>query len=200
MTIPYRTTIAAPLLLNLNTAWAGILRCLWSGQVFPMKNVPDGTTQTEIAEELPQGMERRLVLRLLSHWRTLCDDRDYPSFFEVDPSAIPQMWDNCFVLEVFEDGAEPRYRAMGETLSAYVDTSLIDLPISMAPDKSLPGVAVSFLDEVLRKGVPISRGDEYFKDDGTKVLYRSILLPISDDGVTISGILGAVNCREVVAS
>ena len=98
-----------------------------------MKNVPDGTTQTEITEELPQGMERRLVLRLLSHWRTLCNDRDYPSFFEVDPSAIPQMWDNCFVLEIFEDGDEPRYRAMGDVLSTYVDTSLIDLPISMAP-------------------------------------------------------------------
>ena len=39
---------------------------------------------------------------------------------------------------------------------------------------------------------------EFFKEDGTKVLYRSILLPVSDDGVTISGILGAVNCREVV--
>ena len=163
-----------------------------------MKYVPDGTTQTEITEELPQGMERRLVLRLLAHWRTLCNDRDYPSFFEVDPAAIPQMWDDCFVLEIFEDGDEPRYRAMGETLSTYVDSPLIDLPISMAPDNSLPGVAVSFLDEVLKKGVPISRGDEFYKDDGTKVLFRSILLPVSDDGVTISGILGAVNCREVL--
>jgi len=31
-----------------------------------MENVPDGTMQTEIAEESPQGMERRLVRRLLS--------------------------------------------------------------------------------------------------------------------------------------
>ena len=108
------------------------------------------------------------------------------------------MWENCFVLEIFEDGDEPRFRAMGEALAAHVDVSLINLPISMAPEKSLPGVAISFLDEVLRKGVPISRGDEFFKDDGTQVLYRSILLPISDDGVTISGILGAVNCREVI--
>ncbi len=163
-----------------------------------MDKIPDGTARTEITEELPQGIERRLVLRLLAHWRTLCDDREYPSFFEVDPSAIPHMWENCFVLEIFEDGDEPRFRAMGEALAAHVDVSLINLPISMAPEKSLPGVAISFIDEVLRKGVPISRGDEFFKEDGTQVFYRSILLPISDDGVTISGILGAVNCREVI--
>ena len=143
-------------------------------------------------------MERRLVLRLLAHWRTLCDDRDYPSFFDLDPAAIPDMWRNCFVLEIFEDDSEPRFRAAGEALAAQVDFSLIDQPISVVPENTLPGVATSFLDEVLSKGVPISRGDEFFKDDGTKVLYRSILLPMSDDGETINGILGAVNCREIL--
>lgn len=143
-------------------------------------------------------MERRLVLRLLAHWRTLCDDRDYPSFFDLDPSAIPEMWENCFVLEIFKDEDEPRYRAMGAGLAAHVDFSLIGEPISKAPDKSLLGVAISFLDEVLRKGVPISRGDDFFKGDGTKVLFRSILLPMSDDGDTVNGILGAVNYREAV--
>jgi hypothetical protein len=163
-----------------------------------MDKIPDGTTRTEVTEEMPQGMERRLVLRLLSHWRMLCDDRDYPSFFDLDPSAIPAMWKDCFVLEIFADGSEPRFRAMGDALAADVDFSLIDRPISMAPEKSLPGVAISFLEEVLRKGVPISRGDEFYKDHGTKVLYRSILLPMSDDGDTVTGILGAVNCREVI--
>ena len=162
-----------------------------------MDKIPDGTTRTEITEEMPQGMERRLVLRVLAHWRKLCDDREYPSFFDLDPSAIPDMWKNCFVLEIFEDEAEPRFRAMGEALAAHVDNSLIDQPISTAPEKSLPGVAVSFLEEVLTKGVPISRGDEYFKDDGTRVLFRSIILPMSDDGDSINGIFGAVNCREV---
>lgn len=165
-----------------------------------MERVPDGVARTEITEEMPQGMERRLVLRLLNHWRTLCDDRDYPSFFDLDPAAIPDMWKNCFVLEIFEDGDEPLFRAVGEAVASHVDFSLVDQPISVTPEKSLPGVAISFLAEVLRKGVPISRGDEYFKDDGTRVLYRSILLPMSDDGETINGVLGAVNCREVVES
>ena len=32
---------------------------------------------------------------------------------------------------------------------------------------------------------------------GTAVLYRSILLPLSEDGRRIDGVLGAANCREV---
>jgi hypothetical protein len=163
-----------------------------------MDKLPDGIERTEITEEMPQGMERRLVLRVLAHWRKLCADREYPSFFDLDPSAIPDMWKNCFVLEIFEDDSEPRFRAMGEALAAQLDLSLIDQPVSTAPEKSLPGVAISFLDEVLEKGVPISRGDEFFKDDSTRVLFRSIILPMSDDGDTINGILGAVNCREVI--
>jgi len=45
--------------------------------------------------------------------------------------------------------------------------------------------------------VPISRGGEFVKYDGMKVLYRSIIMPMSDDGVTVSGLLGAASCREV---
>jgi len=165
-----------------------------------MDRIPDGIGRTEISEELPQGMERRLVLRLLAYWRMLRDerdDRDYPSFCEVDPFAIPEIWPHCFVVGNIEDGSEPVFCVVGDELAGYVSESLVDQPISAVPETTLPGVAVSFLDEVLEKGVPISRGDAFFKDDGTKVLYRSILLPMSDDGDTISGFLGAANCREV---
>lgn len=162
-----------------------------------MKDVPAGTERTEISEELPQGMERRLVLRLLAYWRELCDDQDFPSFMDVDPLAIPDMWPHCFVIEIFENDAEPIFRAIGDELAATIDYSLNGQGITLAQERTLPSVAITFLPEVLRKGVPVSRGDEFFKPDGTKVLYRSILLPMSDDGGRVSGILGAVNCREV---
>lgn len=163
-----------------------------------MKDVPAGTERTEIGEELPQGMERRLVLRLLAHWRSLCGEQNFPSFSAVDPTEMSDMWSHCFVIEIFEDDSEPVFRALGDDLAATVDYSLIGQGITAAQECSLPGVAITFLPEVLRKGVPVSRGDEFFKPDGTKVLYRSILLPMSDDGDSISGILGAVNCRELL--
>ena len=65
------------------------------------------------------------------------------------------------------------------------------------PEDCLIQYAVQYYREVLDKEVPISRGGDFIKYDGLKVLYRSIILPMSDDGATISGLLGAANCREI---
>ena len=163
-----------------------------------MENVPAGTERTQIEHEMPQGIERRLVLRLLAHWRSLCGERSMPSFSDVDPDAIPDMWPHSFVLEL--DGKEggPVFRAMGDEFDKCTTNSLIGKRIADAPSDSLPGMALVYIDEVLQKGVPISRGGEFCKPDGVRVLYRSVLLPMSDNDETISGILGAANCREVV--
>ena len=62
---------------------------------------------------------------------------------------------------------------------------------------TLIGNAVQYAGEVLAREVPISRGGEFVKVDRTRVLYRSIILPMSDDGETVSGLFGAANCREI---
>ena len=71
------------------------------------ENISDGGARQEIEDELPYGMERRLVLRLLTHWRAICGERDYSSFAEVDPAAMPNMWGSCFALEVIGHEEDP---------------------------------------------------------------------------------------------
>lgn len=163
-----------------------------------MDNLPSDAKKSAIADEMPPGIERRFVLRLLGHWRNLCGDRRFPSFSDLDPTEIPDMWQNSFVLELPGDQAQPVFRAMGDALAENSGQSLVGHPVADAHKDTLAGVAVVYIDEVLAKAVPVSRGGEFTKEDGTKVLYRSILLPMSDDGETISGILGAANCRDVV--
>lgn len=164
-----------------------------------MKNLPIGVDRSEVVEEMPQGVERRLVLRLLGHWRNLCGDRQFPSFSDLDPAEIPDIWRNSFVIELSEDKLTPVFRAMGDALMETSGTSLIGQPVANAPEGTLPGVAIAYIDEILARAVPVSRGGEFVRADGTKVLFRSVLLPMSDDGETISGILGAANSRDVVA-
>ena len=68
--------------------------------------------------------------------------------------------------------------------------------VQSSPANTLAEQSVGYYREVIEKGVPISRGGEFTKSDGTIVLYRGVILPMSDDGATISGLLGAANCRE----
>lgn len=162
-----------------------------------MERPPAGTERIEVTDALPKGLERRLVLRLLSYWRDLCGNRHYPSFADVDPAAVADMWSWAFVIEVVGHESDPVLRHVGGSLAGLAHQPLVGLRLSAIPSDTLVSHAVSYVRAVIAKGVPISRGGEYMRDGDVRVLYRSILLPMSDDGTTISGVLGAANCREV---
>ena len=162
-----------------------------------MKKLADGVDKTEITEDLPPGAERRLVQRVLAHWRSIRPEGSLPRFNDIDFSDTPDIEPHSFVVDLDGGASAPTFAGIGETLAAHSDMSLIGLPVSAAPDDCLPGAATSYIDEILDKGAPVSRGGELITADGTTILYRSILLPMSDDGETITGILGAANCRVV---
>ncbi|NQV83260.1 MAG: PAS domain-containing protein [Rhodospirillales bacterium] len=163
-----------------------------------MEIAPAGTEQIQLEQEMPSGIERRLVLRLLAHWRILCGDRKLPAMSDIDPTAIPDIWPHCFLLEIGQAEGGHIFRASGDQIDNHATGSLVGMRVADAPPDALPGLAVAYIEEVLKKGVPISRGGEFTKPNGTRVLYRSILLPMGENYHTISGILGAANCREIV--
>lgn len=151
-------------------------------------------------DEMLEDAERRLVLRLLAYWRDLLDDeqddRLFPSFADIDPTAIHDIWQHCFALDLFGHESGPVFRAVGAEFSRYFGGSLANLPVAeLAPD-TLSALSSCYFTEVLKKNAPISRGGQIDGPDGVQILYRSILLPMSDDGETISGFLGAANYRE----
>jgi hypothetical protein len=162
-----------------------------------MDSLTGDIERQDTADELPKGMESRLVLRLLSYWRSRCPEEGLPSFSDIDPVDMADMWSSCFVLDILGHEDDPVFRAVGDSFATYADGRLIDMPVSALREDCLARASVSYIREVIAKGVPISRGGEFFKPDGTRVLYRSIVLPMSDDGETVSGLLCAANCREV---
>jgi hypothetical protein len=150
--------------------------------------------------EIANGAERRLVLRLLKYWRELLDgeqdDRLFPSFADIDPTAIHDIWLHCFALDLNGHESGPVFRAVGRDFNGYHDGELANLPVAELDPESLVGMSSHYFAEVIEKNAPISRGGLIALPDGSQLLYRSILLPMSDDGETISGFLGAANCRR----
>ena len=146
--------------------------------------------------ETPQGIERRLVLRLLAHWRELCAGRRFPSFADIEPDAIADMWPHCFVLDLAGHEADPVFRYAGTACLADDQRSLDGMRVSEIRGQTLIAKSTAYFLEAANRRVPISRGGEFLKGDEIRVLYRSILLPMSDDGETLCGLFGAANCRE----
>lgn len=141
-------------------------------------------------------MERRLVLRLLTYWRSLCGDHEMPPLGEIDGSAIPDLWDYCFVINV-ANGREPYFTYFGSWHALSYCSNMAGKAVSELSSDSLTGRVTEYLPEVLKRCVPITYGGEYEQSDGTVILYRSILLPLGDDEHRLTAVLGGANCRIV---
>jgi hypothetical protein len=142
--------------------------------------------------------ERRLVLRLLAYWDDLRGDRDYPRADDIDSQTIGDDWAKCFLLRLAPDTlGDSRLLHIGADLLSGLPDGAPDT-LAKVPKTALLHHAAGFADQTLAKAVPVSLGGEAVLADG-KTLFRSILLPLSNDGTAIDHLLGAANGRPIGA-
>lgn len=139
--------------------------------------------------------ERRLVLRLMAYWDDLRGDREFPRPDEVDPEAIGDDWPNCYLLKLADPVADSRFRHVGAALAAQADMGE-GMSLGACPRNTLLYNALGYLSRTLEKGVPMSMGGKC-EVGGGALLYRSIILPLSNDGQRIDHVLGGANGRPV---
>lgn len=148
--------------------------------------------------EAQDPRERRLVLRLLSYWRDVCGERDMPSPGDIDGAAIPDMWDYCFVIAVDGD-AKGRFESVGDWHAEFHGGPASGIGVAEVGESTLLGRSTNYLEEVVTRKIPVTYGGEFLNNVGDEILYRSILLPLSEDGTKVSAILGGANCRVTKA-
>ena len=140
----------------------------------------------------PAEAERRLTYRLLNHWETARGVRSYPALADIDGATIPEVWPWCFVLDTQRDYPSPYFHYLGEHLAKY---SGIYLSGKDDWRMTLLDKAAAHLDRTLTAREPILIEDELTRYDGRRLVFRSIMLPLSEDGAAISHVLGAANGR-----
>jgi hypothetical protein len=143
--------------------------------------------------------ERRLVLRVLSRWQEACgDERDRPARGDLDPEQFGDDWASCFILDLPESG-EPVFLYAGAAFAGPGWSEAAGRRISECPEGTLLRAATSFIPRVLARGIPMSNGGPG-ENFGKRILFRSILLPLSEDGTRIDALLGAANYREATVA
>ncbi len=144
-------------------------------------------------QDQPQGMERRMVHRLLMHWRGAQQTDEVPSLDSVLSRDLGDLEASLYVLYI--GGDEPVFERIGGNLLADGGKGLIGEPVSDAPPNTLLGQAVKYYSKVMVKRIPITLGGEFTHDSGETVLYRSLIAPLSDENADNSYLLGAANCK-----
>jgi hypothetical protein len=131
--------------------------------------------------------ERRLVWRVARHWVEMARSGRFPRRGEIDAHVLGDDWPNCLLIAVQSPIERSKFVTVG-----------VNLAVALCPTDTLAGVLLSRLSRVVaaRRGAIIEGGAML---GGVGILYRSVLLPLSEDGVTIDYVLGAANYRTLSA-
>jgi hypothetical protein len=144
-------------------------------------------------QDQPQGMERRMVHRLLMHWRGAQHTDEIPKRDDVLSRDLGDLEDCLYVLDI--RGEEPVFDIIGSNLLADGGKALIGEVISDTPSNTLLGQAIKYYSKVQIKQIPITLGGEFNHENGTTILYRSLIAPMRDEDGGDSYLLGAANCK-----
>lgn len=142
------------------------------------------------------GVERRASERALTYWRELAAPRRYPAFADIDFDAAGDLRDNLFVVELGASVEEFRLVKAGSVLaSALGHDPSGERVLDALPGKI--GARSAYRHEMAAKlGTPLDETGHWVEESGAVVLYRCILLPLSDDQRQINYLLGAFSFRR----
>jgi hypothetical protein len=138
------------------------------------------------------AVERRLVYRLQTY-------RAYPARSDLNPADIPDLWPWCFVVARPDRNQFPKFDFLGESLKIYSNIFL-GAERDWISDSTLLDKAIENVSEAFELKRPILIEEELLRFDRRRLLFRAILLPLSDDQTTIDHVLGAANGKLVEAT
>ena len=141
-----------------------------------------------------QDRERRLVIRVLSSWRAVCEKRQFPRADEMTQELLGDDWPNCLIIAL-DDDRNPRFQYVGAVFHGPSWAVSPAQRVSDCPDGTLLKYASGFYPQILAERIPVSIGNKASLTTGP-ALFRAILLPLSNDDSRIDALLGAASCRD----
>ena len=143
--------------------------------------------------KLARITERRLTERVRNKWARIARGR-LPSLQEVESLNFGPDRPYCFAVDLRLSDIFPYFLFMGEAISRYSTEYPLGDP---RREKTLLDTAIVKMDEAALSRAPVEFSDIKQLDDGRRIAFRSILLPVSENGADVTHIFGAAKGRNV---
>ncbi len=137
--------------------------------------------------------DRRLTKRIQKTWRKTASGY-LPSWRDIQSLDLGDDWENCFGVDLRLSDGFPYFIYLGDALC---HLSNLYLSGDGQWERNLLDMATIKMDEAALNRAPISYGDALRLCDGRRVLFRSVLLPLADNGVDVTHVFGAINGKGV---
>ena len=144
---------------------------------------------------MTQPTERRLIVRVHTVWKKIAGG-GMPRRSQIDPREFGADWANCMLIDVDPVPSRSRFSHVGENLRDPTWPTFDRQCVAECLEGTLLELVTQHISKLTVKRKPVSFGGSAVHDDGN-ILYRTTLLPLSETGDKIDGILAAVAYREV---
>ena len=145
-----------------------------------------------------QSVERRLTARVHRVWKKAAGTQSFPRRSQIDPAVLGADWANCLMIDIDSNPAHSRYSYVGSALRDFSWPIFDRQCISECLEGTLLELVARHVPQVIATANPLSFGGSAIHQDAD-ILYRTVLLPLSESGSTIDGLLAAIGYREIAA-
>ncbi len=131
--------------------------------------------------------------RAYEYWNSKCRGRQMPRRREIDPSEIKRLLPYLQIIEFVDGGARIRYRLVGTAIAA---THGIDHTGKFFDEVLTEAKRHYFEDSyrlMCREKRPILMYSRYFSRKDTQIICHRIVMPLSEDEVTVNQALVAMS-------
>jgi len=148
-----------------------------------------------VAENAPARFtERRLVGKALALWEELRAGRRFPNQADCASFARGGLAENLFLISVADGEEGDEIVEAGPAFRSALATD----PVGRKAIKVLPSATergLSFCRVAAELKKPVADVGQFTNADGEEIMYRSILLPLSDDQERVNYLLGAFSYK-----
>lgn len=137
----------------------------------------------------------RLTEQLLSYWENLRGSRPFPNEEEVNPDALTEIWNSCFLVQV-RDAEVFSYSYLGDALIEAYGDDWTGKEISEALVYPHPLPLFHAFRTAARTAKAVSDENEFTNANGLTVKYRSCVVPLgANHGDQVRYLLGGMKWK-----
>lgn len=141
------------------------------------------------------SIDSRLTIRVLEAWKNLADGAP-PRRSQIDSKRFEPDWSNCFMVDLDPELSHSRFSHVGTSLQNLFSVATERRQLSECRGGTLSMLMTPHMQQVVEKKMPTNSSGSV-RLENQVILYRTVLLPLSETGDQIDGMLVAFNYREI---
>lgn len=136
-----------------------------------------------------------LLRQLYDYWQKKRGNRAMPSRADIDPAELRAVLPHLMLTDIVDGGRRFRYRLVGTAVAESFGKNMTGMHI----DELMTGTYRQFIEglyrDIVEKKRPVYSESTYFSHQSAQMWAQRLMLPLSDDGVTVNMVLSGQTFR-----